>query len=98
PGTGNLALRPAPMQAGANESRSATKAAYALASPRCRLIASRSIMNDERFEALVGRLEGEAKRNPGSYRTRVLLMALLGNFYLGVVLTLIVALLLGAAV
>src|SRR6185503_11141741 len=33
PGSGNLALRPAPMQAGANESRSATKAAYALASP-----------------------------------------------------------------
>lgn len=55
-------------------------------------------MTDERFEALVGRLEGEAKRNPGSYRTRVLLMALLGNFYLGVVLTLIVALLVAAAV
>jgi len=55
-------------------------------------------MTDERFEALVGRLEGDAKRNPASYRTRVLLMALLGNFYLGVVLTLIVALLLGAAV
>ena len=55
-------------------------------------------MTNEQFEALVGKLEGQAKSNPGGYRTRVLLMALLGNVYLGVMLVLIAALLAAAAV
>jgi Zn-dependent protease with chaperone function len=50
-------------------------------------------MNNEEFESLVHRLEAKAKANPGGYRTRVLLMALLGNAYLGVVLFLVAALL-----
>jgi Zn-dependent protease with chaperone function len=55
-------------------------------------------VTNEEFEALVARLEGEAKRSPGGYKTRVVLMALLGNAYLGVMLVLIVALLLAAIV
>jgi Zn-dependent protease with chaperone function len=55
-------------------------------------------MTDEQFEALVGRLDADAKRNPAGYRTRVLLMALLGNVYLGVVLLLVAALFLVALV
>jgi Zn-dependent protease with chaperone function len=55
-------------------------------------------MTNEEFETLVARLDVVAKRNPASYRTRVLLMALLGNAYLGVMLLLIVALLFAAAV
>ena len=48
------------------------------------------------FEALVGGLEAQARRNPAGYETRVLLMALLGNAYLGVMLLLITALLAAA--
>ena len=55
-------------------------------------------MTNEEFEVLVGRLEGEAKRSPGGYKTRVVLMALLGNAYLGLMLVLIAALLLAAIV
>src|SRR5262245_39731880 len=55
-------------------------------------------MKNEEFESLVSRLEAEAKRNPASYGTRVLLMALLGNAYLGVMLLVIVVLFLIAAV
>jgi Zn-dependent protease with chaperone function len=55
-------------------------------------------MTDEQFEALVGRLDADAKRNPAGYRRRVLLIALLGNVYLGVVLLLIKALFLVALV
>ena len=55
-------------------------------------------MTNEEFEALVGRLEGEAKRNPGGYKTRVVLMALLGNAYLGLMLLVITALLVAAIV
>jgi hypothetical protein len=55
-------------------------------------------VTNEEFEALVGRLEGEAKRSPGGYKTRVVLMALLGNAYLGLMLVLIAALLLAAVV
>jgi Zn-dependent protease with chaperone function len=55
-------------------------------------------VTNEEFEALVGRLEGEAKRSPGGYKTRVVLMALLGNAYLGLMLVLIAALLLAAIV
>ena len=55
-------------------------------------------MTNEQFERLVGRLEAEAKRNPGRYRLRVILIALLGNAYLGVMLFAIALLLLIAAV
>jgi Zn-dependent protease with chaperone function len=54
-------------------------------------------VTNEEFEALVGKLDEQAKRNPASYRTRVLLMALLGNVYLGIMLVLIGALLVAAA-
>jgi len=40
-------------------------------------------MTDEAFEALVGKLEKQARRNPGRYEMRVLLTALLGYAYLG---------------
>ena len=55
-------------------------------------------MTDEEFEPLVGRLEQQAKRNPAGYRTRALLMALLGNAYLGVMLLLIALLVVAAAI
>ena len=54
-------------------------------------------MTNEEFESLVSRLDAEAKRNPAGYRTRVLLMALLGNVYLGVMLLFLAVLLLVAA-
>ncbi len=50
-------------------------------------------MNNEQFEALVGRLEDQARSNPDGYRLKVFLLAMLGNVYLGVMLLLIVALL-----
>ncbi|HEX6265439.1 MAG TPA: M48 family metallopeptidase, partial [Burkholderiales bacterium] len=53
-------------------------------------------MTDGEFEALAGRLEERAKANPAGYRTRVLMMALLGNVYLGAMLVLIAALLAAA--
>ena len=55
-------------------------------------------MTYEEFETLVGRLEEQAKRNLAGYRTRVLLMALLGNAYLGVMLVLIALLVVAAAI
>jgi Zn-dependent protease with chaperone function len=55
-------------------------------------------VTDEEFETLVGRLDQQAKRNPAGYRTRVLLMALLGNAYLGVMLVLIALLVAAAAI
>lgn len=55
-------------------------------------------MTDEEFETLVGRLDQQAKRNPAGYRTRVLLMALLGNAYLGATLVLIALLVVAAAI
>ena len=55
-------------------------------------------MTDEQFEALVSRLDADAKRNPAGYRVRVLLMALLGNVYLGAVLLVVTALLVAALV
>lgn len=54
-------------------------------------------MTNEEFEGLVSGLEAQAKRDPAGYRTRVVLMALLGNAYLGVMLLLLAALL-GAAI
>jgi hypothetical protein len=53
---------------------------------------------DDEFEALVGRLESQAKRDPAGYKTRVLMMALLGNAYLAVTVLLIAALVAVAAV
>ncbi len=55
-------------------------------------------MTNEEFEALVGKLEERARRNPAAYKTRVLLIALLGNAYLATMLVLIAALLVAAAV
>jgi Zn-dependent protease with chaperone function len=55
-------------------------------------------MTNDEFESLVARLDVVAKRNPARYRTRVLLMALLGNVYLGLMLLFVVALLFAAAV
>jgi Zn-dependent protease with chaperone function len=55
-------------------------------------------VTNEEFESLVGRLEEQARRNPAGYKTRVLLMALLGNAYLGAMLALIGGLLAAAAV
>ncbi len=49
-------------------------------------------MINEQFEALVSRLENEARSQPGRYQFKVLLLALLGNAYLGAILLLIVAL------
>jgi len=53
-------------------------------------------MTPGEFETLVRRLEEQARRDPAGYRTRVLLLALSGNLYLGLVVLLIFALLLGA--
>ena len=55
-------------------------------------------MTNEEFEALVGRLEEKAKGNPGGYRARVMMMALLGNAYLAGVLVVLAVLLAVAAV
>jgi Zn-dependent protease with chaperone function len=55
-------------------------------------------VTDEEFETLVGRLDQLAKRNPAGYRTRVLLMALLGTAYLGAMLVLIALLVVAAAI
>ena len=54
-------------------------------------------MTNAEFEALVHRLEGEARRDPSGYQLRVLLIAWLGNAYLGAMLLLIAALL-GASI
>jgi Zn-dependent protease with chaperone function len=43
----------------------------------------------EEFEALVGRLEAQAKRSPGGYRTKVYLLASLGNAYLALMVGII---------
>lgn len=55
-------------------------------------------MTNEEFASLVGKLEERARRDPASYRSRVVLMALLGNAYLGAMLVLIAALFAAAAV
>jgi len=49
-------------------------------------------MTDERFEALVKRLDGQARSNPGAYRLKVLLLAASGYLYLALVVLLIVML------
>lgn len=50
-------------------------------------------MNNEQFEILVNRLERQAQENPGRYKFKVLLLATLGNAYIGAMLLLVVALL-----
>ena len=50
-------------------------------------------MTDDRFEALVARLETEAIRAPRSYQFKVLALALLGNAYLGLMIFIVSALL-----
>lgn len=49
-------------------------------------------MTHDQFNALVSRLENDARSNPGGYQFKVLLLAFLGNAYLGAILLLIVAL------
>lgn len=55
-------------------------------------------MTNEEFAVLVKRLEESARRGPGLYRLRVLLLAMLGNAYLMLVLLLLVALFLASLV
>jgi len=50
-------------------------------------------MTDEKFSALVDRLEAQALRHPAGYKSKVLLLAGLGNLYLAAVLFLVLALL-----
>lgn len=52
-------------------------------------------MNDRQFDALVGKLEGQAQQNPGRYKLKVLLLATLGNAYIAMMLLAIVAILVG---
>ncbi|WP_097459348.1 M48 family metallopeptidase [Mangrovitalea sediminis] len=54
-------------------------------------------MTNEQFEALVARLEIQARQNPRAYQFRVFLLALLGNLYLGAILLLCLVLLGGLA-
>jgi len=49
-------------------------------------------VTSEEFEALVGRLEARAKRDPKGYKARVLMMALLGNAYLAAAVLLVAVL------
>src|SRR5262249_38912683 len=48
-------------------------------------------MTTERFEGLIKQLEVSAKRNPGAYRLRVRLLALLGYGYVFLILSLAIA-------
>lgn len=49
-------------------------------------------MTDEQFNNLVERLEESAKRDPSGYRNRVVLLALLGYAYLGLILVVLAVL------
>lgn len=53
-------------------------------------------MTRDAFEKLVMKLEKSARKNPGLYKLRVVLLSLLGNAYLAVILVLLLALLAGA--
>ena len=53
------------------------------------------IMTSEQFNALVSRLEDEARKDPESYQAKVLRLALLGNAYIGAVVLLITGVLAG---
>ena len=52
-------------------------------------------MQREAFDQLVAKLEADARRAPGAYRTRVFLLAMLGNGYLAVMVLLLIALIAG---
>ncbi len=52
-------------------------------------------MTNEEFGALVRRLEQQAQSSPGSYKLKVLLLAALGNAYVGAMLVVIIAVMLG---
>lgn len=52
-------------------------------------------MTNEEFDALVSRLEKHAKLDPGGYKLKVVLLALLGNAYVTTIVFLIVAVLAG---
>src|SRR4051812_10952431 len=53
-------------------------------------------MTHEEFEALVGRLEAQARAHPVGYKLRVLLLALLGFGYLGVAVVVLLVLFVAA--
>jgi Zn-dependent protease with chaperone function len=53
-------------------------------------------MTDAEFEALVGRLEQQAQRNPAAYRRKVILLACVGYAYVAVVLAIAGVLFAGA--
>jgi Zn-dependent protease with chaperone function len=55
-------------------------------------------MTNEQFDSLVSRLEKQAHNNPRGYQIKVLLLAVLGNAYMGAMLLLIVALLVALVV
>lgn len=50
-------------------------------------------MNQEQYEALVGKLEHESVHRPGVYRAKLSAMALLGYGYIGGILGLLLAVL-----
>src|SRR5947208_2584067 len=49
-------------------------------------------MTHEEFEALVNKLEAQARQHPAGYKTRVLLLALLGFGYPGIAIGLLLGL------
>lgn len=53
-------------------------------------------MTDAEFEALVGRLEQQANRNPAAYRRKVILLACVGYAYVALVLAIVGGLFVGA--
>ena len=53
-------------------------------------------MTHDEFEALVGKLEQQAQRDPARYKLKVMLLALCGNAYLSAMLLFLIALFLGA--
>jgi Zn-dependent protease with chaperone function len=52
-------------------------------------------MTNEEFDVLVRRLEQQAQSSPGSYKAKVLLLAVLGNAYVAAILVAIVAVMIG---
>lgn len=56
------------------------------------------LMTREEFDALVSKLEEQARQNPAGYRWRVVLLALMGDAYLAATVLLIFALLVGLIV
>ena len=50
-------------------------------------------VTNEQFDALIGKLEEQARRKPSAYKLKVHLLALLGNVYVGSILLVLLALL-----